>query len=343
MIFLDIDKDMDLDIIYMGNDLTGNYIARVYRNDGNDTFTKLTSDIEGEWVGQIDAGDFDNDGDPDLAITGALCCGEALTELYTNDGTGHFTPVNSSLPARSFSQIRFGDVDNDGDADLLLTGLAEMTTGLPMTQIYRNTMGSNTFGTNNPPDDPQNLNTQIDLNDVTFSWSPSFDDKTPSAALTYNLYLGNYPSSFHVFAPLANPVSGFNRVYAIGNVNQDTSWMILDLPAGIYYWSVQAMDHTLSGSEFSPEQSFEITYIGVEEALADAGLIVYPNPASTFINVKSETEGELMISDIRGGITGFYNVLKGTSTISVTTLGSGVYIIRFNTGSKVSQMKLIIE
>jgi len=279
MVFVDIDMDQDLDFVYIGMEVNGEYIARVYRNDGNDIFTKINQSIEGEWVGQIDAGDFDNDGDPDLGITGALCCGEALTEIYKNDGNGNFTLFNSPLPPRTFSQIRFGDYDNDGDADILLTGMAEMTTGLPTTQIFRNSWGTNAFGPNNPPDDPGSLMVDIDLNDVTFTWSPASDDKTPSEALTYNLYVGSSPASFNIFAPRANPENGFNRVFSTGNVNQNTSWIINDLPAGTYYWSVQAMDHALCGSEFAPEQSFEITYVGLEEEIPISGFSVYPNPA----------------------------------------------------------------
>jgi len=341
MIFLDIDKDMDLDIIYMGNDLIGNYIARVYRNDGNDTFTKISSEIEGEWVGQIDAGDFDNDGDPDLAITGSLCCGDALTELYKNDGTGHFTIYHSGLPARSFSQIRMGDYDNDGDADIILTGIAEMTTGLPMTQLFRNSLGSNQFGVNNPPSYPQELGVDIDLNDATFHWSPASDDNTPSPALTYNIYLGDMPSSFNFFAPLSNSASGYNKVYAIGNVNQNISWEVKDLPAGTYYWSVQALDHSLTGSEFSPEQSFEITYIAVDEKFANPGLSVYPNPASTWINIKSESAGTLAISDIQGSTIRTIKLLQGETKIDITSLSSGMYLINFTSEERPIRTKFI--
>ncbi|MBC8314543.1 MAG: T9SS type A sorting domain-containing protein, partial [Bacteroidetes bacterium] len=218
----------------------------------------------------------------------------------------------------------------------------EMTTGLPVTQIFRNSWGSNTYGPNDPPGEPENLLVEIDLNDVTFTWSPADDDNTPSAALTYNLYLGNHaPAFFDIFAPLANATTGFVKAYAVGNTNQNTGWIIKDLPAGTYHWSVQTLDHSLCGSEFAPEQTFEITYVGMEENLAGSELILYPNPASSFIKLKSETDGELLISDIRGSIIGIYNLLEGVNTIPVTNLAKGIYLIRFSTSNNVIRMKFI--
>jgi len=343
MIFLDIDKDRDLDIIYMGNDLSAEYIARVYRNDGNDTFTKLTTGLVGEWVGQIDAADFDNDGDPDLAITGALCCGNALTDLYLNDGNGHFTSFQSNLPARTFSQIRFGDFDNDGDADLLLTGIAETTTGLPMTQIFRNTMGTNTFGSNAPPDAPGNLTVDVILDEATFHWSPSADDKTPPAALTYNLYLGDAPASSTAVSPMANPANGFHRVFATGNVNQDTSWTIRGLPAGTYYWSVQAYDHSLSGSAFASEQSFAITYVGTDEDPETSAILLYPNPVSTRLQVRCEAGGEMSLYDAYGKLRGSHPLSAGVNTLDVSSLEKGIYLLRITAGGHLATKKFIRE
>jgi hypothetical protein len=343
MIFLDIDNDQDLDVVYMGSALSGEYIARVYRNNGNNDFSKVSQTIEGEWVGQIDAADFDNDGDPDLAITGALCCGDALTELYKNDGNGHFSLYNTSLPYLTFSQIQWGDFDNDGDADFLLVGLAETTTGQPSTNIFRNMDGSNTFGPNNPPDEPTNLMVTVDQDNVTFSWDASNDDLTPSEALTYNLYVGTEPGSASILSPLANPVNGFNRVFHRGNTDQNTGWTLHELPAGIYYWSVQALDHARCGSEFAPEQSFEITWVGIDDPVLDgtASFAVFPNPADKQVTIITTIDGLFEIRDLTGKVLKQATLTEGANQVQTDWLKPGMYLLQFHSKSGSSIQKLL--
>ena len=67
----------------------------------------------------VNAGDFDNDGDEDVFITGA-----PSEHLYVNDGTGNFEDEKaaSGLGRPSLAKSGFGtgwfDFDNDGWLDL---------------------------------------------------------------------------------------------------------------------------------------------------------------------------------------------------------------------------------
>jgi len=65
-------------------------------------------------------GDFDQDGDLDLALTGDNG-GTPMTILYRND-SGTFVDVNANLPGVNFSSCEWGDFEPDGDLDLLITG-----------------------------------------------------------------------------------------------------------------------------------------------------------------------------------------------------------------------------
>ena len=58
---------------------------------------------------------------------------------------------------------------------------------------------------------------------------------------------------------MSNTSTGYRKVVALGNAQQNTSYTLNKaLPIGLYYWSVQAIDHNFAGSDFAPEKSFVI-------------------------------------------------------------------------------------
>ena len=77
--------------------------------------------FDGVNYASIAIADIDNDNDLDLLISGAGNTGR-VTKLYTND-VGSFTEVSGTFldDIHSYSAVAFGDIDNDGDQDLLIT------------------------------------------------------------------------------------------------------------------------------------------------------------------------------------------------------------------------------
>ncbi len=75
-------------------------------------------------------GDVDNDGDLDLVLTGCLsdggnrCENGAITKYYTNNGTSFIEDLawQQNLTGIGWSSTSLGDIDNDGDLDLALSG-----------------------------------------------------------------------------------------------------------------------------------------------------------------------------------------------------------------------------
>jgi len=124
---LDYDGDGDLDI-YVTNDATPNML---FQNEGDGTFTEVglfagvafNGDGDEEAGMGVDAGDYDNDGDPDLHV--AHFFSETNT-LYRNEGNSSFTDVTvvAGLAGSTRNRVGFAskflDYDNDGDLDLFV-------------------------------------------------------------------------------------------------------------------------------------------------------------------------------------------------------------------------------
>jgi hypothetical protein len=112
----DFDNDGDLDLA-AGNGIVGvaqqNYL---YVNDGAGGFTARPE----FGLGQTDSvawGDFDNDGDLDLAVgNGGFSIAEQ-NALYVNNGDGTFTARNE-FGVGDTASVSWGDFDTDGDLDL---------------------------------------------------------------------------------------------------------------------------------------------------------------------------------------------------------------------------------
>lgn len=140
--FVDIDNDKDLDLITGGQNYTNitTYFLTVYENN-NGTFT-TKQQLSGTIYSSIDIGDYDNDGDLDLLVTGAnqTASGSGVsTKIYTNTNA-NFVDSGISLPGVQNGTAQFGDFDLDSDLDIILMGLDENSTYVLKT--YTNANGS---------------------------------------------------------------------------------------------------------------------------------------------------------------------------------------------------------
>jgi len=263
----DYDNDGDLDILLTGQTASSQNISRIYRNNSG-TFTDINSGLEGVFGSSVAWGDYDNDGDLDILLTGGSQISGHISRIYRND-SGTFTDINAGLEGVRFSSAAWGDYDNDGDLDILLTGMND-TKGNPVSRIYRN----NCLTANSVPAVPTNLSAVINGSDVTFSWDKATDTQTPQNGLSYNLYLGTATDTGNKKSPMSNITNGYRKVVALGNTNQKNSWTIKGLTDGFYYWSVQAIDHAFAGSDFSAEKSFFKGSLGIPQnvAISNAGV-----------------------------------------------------------------------
>lgn len=122
VILLDYDRDGKPDVLLCGSVVRGGLVGDVLlRNDGNNAFTDVTAETgldkhAGSFGGAV--GDFDNDGLPDLALSGP-----AGLKLFRNAGGKAFEDKTAAAGFDKepgvFLTAQWVDLDQDGDLDLV--------------------------------------------------------------------------------------------------------------------------------------------------------------------------------------------------------------------------------
>ena len=122
--FSDINGDGTNDLLITGINNHSFTVTRLYTNDGMGNFTEVIgTPFERVAESSIAFSDINGDGHEDVLITGRSLSFQKISRLYTNDGLGNFTEINSpSLEGVSDGSIAFSDINGDGTNDLLITG-----------------------------------------------------------------------------------------------------------------------------------------------------------------------------------------------------------------------------
>jgi hypothetical protein len=299
----DFDQDGRLDFLITGLSGTGS-VSQLWRNTGSG-FTDVTSTVAPGLPrvsgSSVAWGDYDNDGRLDFLLAG-FEGDDFICQLWRNTGSGFtnvigaFTPSGMSAPSPISSSVAWGDYDNDGRLDVLLSGRGYPTGSVA--QLWRNTGSgfenvtpdwpadvssaswadydndgrldfflsgpsqlwrNNTPVTNTPPSAPTGLAMTASSNAVMLSWNSATDGQTPASGLTYNVRAGTTPGGNNLLSAHVNATNGFRRVPALGNAMLRHSLPLIGLTNGqTVYWSVQAVDSAFAGGPFATETSVVI-------------------------------------------------------------------------------------
>ncbi len=338
----DLDNDGDQDLVIAGMDLNMDGYFLLYRNDGNDHFTKFDANTVRLLNPSFDLGDFNGDGLLDIILMGTVsgCGGTAVTILKQNEGFMNFLDVSSLLPGYKQGGVTWGDYNNDGFTDLLFTGLDAFD--VPKTGLYLNTLGDTLlFTVNTPPSAPQGLNATMDAGKAILHWNSAADTQTPKGSLSYNIRIGSLPDSQEILSPLAMLYSGSRKIAAPGNASADTSWVITGIPPGTYYFSVQCIDNGFKAGVFSGPCMFTYAPVGIDETKV-SGLSLSPNPCHDrlYFNDGTISTDDFRVRIINANGNNCHESVN-PKVVDVSAWPNGIYLVHATNSRETKSFKFI--
>ncbi|MCH8253602.1 MAG: CRTAC1 family protein [Planctomycetes bacterium] len=147
--FGDFDLDGDLDLI-VGGSTPGNAGSKLFRNDGDDTFTDVTveiglfSGVPGIFGFSPSLVDMDGDRYPDIPFVGDF----GSSRYFRNNTDGTFSEIsNQANTAQEENGMgsTLGDFNNDGKLDWYVTSIYLPNINWTGNKIYRN-VGNHSYG-----------------------------------------------------------------------------------------------------------------------------------------------------------------------------------------------------
>ncbi len=137
--WVDVDRDGWMDLIVTGDSATGK-TTRLYWNLEGSLTNYPMPNVRSAAFGGLSVGDYNNDGWPDLALTGYGTNG-MIADVYRHNGTAAiFTRVNTTLAPLWLGETAWGDVNNNGWLDLITSG--QSTGNVRSVNLYINTTGA---------------------------------------------------------------------------------------------------------------------------------------------------------------------------------------------------------
>jgi len=200
-----------LDLLVTGISVDG-ALTEIYHNSGDDTFVAGDHGLLPCQGSSVDVADYTNNGYPDIVVSGNSSQG-LVTKIYNNNGDGVFVELDSDLPGVALGSCQWGDFNQNGSLDLLLSGFNNAS-------VFRNVDGN--F-----------VNVQDGLTPVNFSsaaWGDFDNDGDLDILLTGSGAYGTVTEIYrnnigtNEFTPNTPPATPQNPSTVVGQCTVSFSW-----------------------------------------------------------------------------------------------------------------------
>lgn len=240
------------------------------------------------WSRVIKAADVDGDGKLDILTGGAY---QTQLKLFHNNGDGTWADISDHLPQQltSIGDAEFGDIDGDGDLDLVMidwgTGDAFSNAGGPV-RIYLNTGDGHFEATTNPS---QNIKFSWDLTlaDIDNDWD--LDILVASKGDAHSFLFTNDGHGNFTLQPDALPKFSNNYAMEVMDVDGDGYLDIATINDG-----VNSRSHLFINNHdgtFADESATRLT--GTANPGADDNAVV-------FLDVDNDGDADMLYASLSG-------------------------------------------
>ncbi|MDR1119370.1 MAG: family 43 glycosylhydrolase [Dysgonamonadaceae bacterium] len=269
------------------------------------------------------AADFNHDGLQDMIINGYDGSKDLTRVYYQNVEQKFVQDEKKTIIATKDGGINMGDVNGDGNMDVIVAGYKGSDTGNAYgspVRIYENRPEEAMLSNNLPPAPPAFVQAAYRAGKLVIRWGDASDDITAIQALRYNIYVKSNTTNWIWMMIPADIHTGRVKVGTDlqTSLSSAVKEYVLTLPPDDYTVGVQALDQSYAGGAFA---TFSDLFTGISSDPKESGRWVQTLEAG--IRVRSECSEEVNVVNLRGEV-----LANAVTNTLIPLLEHGFYIVR---------------